>query len=702
MNQAHLRSVPDYWGLPRSAVRRRSILFLAALLLPCSLAPAAESFVGSDEMARKDAWLRQNLPPAAATSRPVFAADSALFSFVFDGEKSRSLLPSWQSALDSRALDRDRTQYSFTWTDPKTALQVRMVLVDYSDYPAVEWTVWLRNTSDRPTGIISDFLGLDVALSKSPPGKLTATAALRTIRGDDCSPASYQPLEFAFAPGSSRAFAPNGGRPTNGAFPYFNLDLGGEGIILAIGWPAQWSARFDRDRAGVFHITAGQELLKAKLKAGEEIRGPLSALLFWNGDATRAQNLWRRWMIAHNLPRQGGKLPPPISSTCMGLQQSETIEKRWIDAYSAAGVQLDYWWMDAGWYPCQGNWYRTGTWEPDPTRFPRGIRAVSDYAHSKGMKTVLWFEPERCIKGSWLDANHPQWLLIRPDNESRLLNLGNPEARKWLTDHIDSFLTRQGIDLYRQDHNIDPLGFWRGNDAPDRQGITENLHVQGYLAFWDELLRRHPGMLIDSCASGGRRNDLETLRRSVPLLRSDFQGPAQPNNPEMYSGNQCHTYGLSMWVPYYGTGELYENVYRFRSHLCPALGIGCTGDKTDWPTLRKRWEEWKQLADYFYGDYYPLTACSRSEDAWIGWQFHREEADDGMIQVFRRPKSPYESARLRLFGLKPQGDYVFTDIDSGKAIAATGAQLMREGLQLRVDSRPSAIILTYRAAKTPN
>jgi alpha-galactosidase len=29
-------------------------------------------------------------------------------------------------------------------------------------------------------------------------------------------------------------------------------------------------------------------------------------------------------------------------------------------------------------------------------------------------------------------------------------------------------------------------------------------------------------MLINTCASGGRRNDLETLRRSVPLLRSDY------------------------------------------------------------------------------------------------------------------------------------------------------------------------------------
>ena len=82
---------------------------------------------------------------------------------------------------------------------------------------------------------------------------------------------------------------------------------------------------------------------------------------------------------------------------------------------------------------------------------------------------------------------------------------------------------------------MDPLSFWRDNDAEDRQGITEIRHVEGYLAYWDELRRRHPEMLIDTCASGGRRNDLETLRRAVPLLRSDFQAPVRPAGRPIYS-----------------------------------------------------------------------------------------------------------------------------------------------------------------------
>ena len=70
----------------------------------------------------------------------------------------------------------------------------------------------------------------------------------------------------------------------------------------------------------------------------------------------------------------------------------------------------------------------------------------------------MWFEPERVGDGgSWLARQHPDWIV-----GGNLLNLGHPEARKWLVEHIDRMLTEQGIDYYRQDFNMDPLGNWRG------------------------------------------------------------------------------------------------------------------------------------------------------------------------------------------------------------------------------------------------
>jgi len=117
---------------------------------------------------------------------------------------------------------------------------------------------------------------------------------------------------------------------------------------------------------------------------------------------------------------------------------------------------------------------------------------------------------------------------------------GTSLADDLLSNRIREF----GMDVYRNDFNIDPLDFWRSADAPDRQGITEIRYVEGHYALWDELRARHPGLWIDNCASGGRRIDLETLMRSVPLWRSDT-GCA----PGHADWDQVQTIGLNQYLP---------------------------------------------------------------------------------------------------------------------------------------------------------
>ena len=310
------------------------------------------------------------------------------------------------------------------------------------------------------------------------------------------------------------------------------------------------------------------------------------------------------------------------------------------------------------------------------------------------MKFVVWFEPERVHAGTWLAEKHPEWVL--GGKQGGLLNLGHAEARTWLTDHVDRLLTEQGIDLYRQDFNMDPLGYWRGHDAPDRQGITEIRHVEGYLAYWDELRRRHPDMPIDTCASGGRRNDLETLRRAVPLLRSDYR--FEP------VGTQGHTYGMAQWIPYFGTGVSDTNDYVVRSHWCPWLGIGRDRPQReglDWTEYHRMVGQWRRVCDYMLGDYYPLTPYSLDNTVWMAWQFDRPELGEGMVQVFRRGESPYESARFPLRGLEPDAQYTLTDLDSGRTQQLAGRQLMQEGLVVTIPQRPHAAVLLYEKSALP-
>ncbi len=626
------------------------------------------------------------------------------FSFSYGGKPSAELLPAWKVERSSSKLDATRTERTAVWSDPQTGLQVRCVAIEYADFPTVEWALYFKNTGTSDAPILSDIQAVDLNLTRGGSGEFV----LNHAAGDSCTPESYAPLRTPLPPKAEQRLAPAGGRPTNGRFPYFNIEWPGEGVIVAIGWPGQWAARFARDADRGLRVQGGQELTRFTLHPGEEVRSPLIALQFWQDDRVHAQNVWRRWMLAHNSPRdREGRPPRPLLTSCgtalfPGLKTSEEGERQFITAFKEAGFKLDYWWLDAGWYPCGDGWPNVGTWELDRERYPRGFKPVSDLAHANGMGLIVWFEPERVTPGTFLYTNNPAWLLGR-DGEQKLLNLGNSNARKWLTDHVDGMLTREGIDFYRQDFNIDPLGYWRANDTPDRQGITEIRYVEGYLAYWDELRRRHPGLPIDSCASGGRRNDLETLRRAVPLLRSDYQ--SFDGNPAYGPGNQGHTYGLSSWMPYYGQGVYFTDrdfVYSVRSYLSPALGMCADVRKpgVDWTLMRRLADQWREVADCFLGDFYPLSAYQLDEELWLAWQFDLPEQERGMVQVFRRAQSHYESARFRLHGLDANARYVVTDLDHpDRSQTVAGAELMEKGLRAESATQPEALLFTYRKAK---
>jgi alpha-galactosidase len=663
----------------------------------------------------RELWLGE-MPVEDHRDRRLFAG-ALPFAFVYGGRPAADLLKQWPVERTVRAYPgtppavhprgEHISERTLVWRDAATGLEVRCVAVEYHDYPTIEWTLHFRNGGTNDTPIIENIEALDIELDRGDTGEFQLHHAI----GSPADGSDYGPLESPLPPGSSRRIGAARGRPTNSDWAYFNLQWPNEGLVLAVGWPGQWRAEFARDGARGLHLRAGQELTRFKLHPGEEVRSPLIVLQFYQGDWIRAQNVWRRWMQAHSMPKPGGRLPPPQLVASSSRQYDEMIKANatnqmmFIDRYVAEGLQLDYWWMDAGWYVHDGaGWPHVGTWLVDSNRFPNGLRAVSDHAARNGMKTLVWFEPERVTADTWLTRNHPDWIL--GGAKGGLLDLGNDAARQWLTEHVDRLLTEQRIGLYRQDFNMDPLDYWRKNDAPDRQGITEIKHVTGYLAYWDELRRRHPDLLIDSCASGGRRNDIETMRRAVPLWRSDYAYEA--------TGHQCMTYGLSLWLPYHGTGTVAARnasyygsgrtpvePYAFWSNVTPSLGFGLDMrvPELDYPALRRLVAQWRRMIPNYTGDFHPLTPWTRDNALWMAWQFDRPEAGEGIVQVFRRENSPYESARFRLESLDPEARYVVRRLDEPETRREySGRELLETGLLVALTGRPDATVLLYARA----
>jgi alpha-galactosidase len=671
---------------------RTTIGIAAVVWISLAQAAAAVSPTAS-ELAEARQWAAQQF--AGST-----AVNAALnFSFNYDGKPSAELLGQWDLKRDHRKLDSHRTEHVLTYTDPKTGLVVRCVGVEYLDFPTVEWTLYFKNTGPKDTPILADIQAIDIQLER--PAANAPEFRLHHNVGSPYSPQDYGLLETILTPEMDKVIAGGDGRPTSANLCYFNVEQAADrGVIVAVGWPGQCAARFTRDKQNHLRIRAGQELTHFKLLPGEEVRSPLVLVQFWQGgDWLRAQNVWRRWFIAHNLPKPGGKLPPTQwigtseTGTNMMENATEANQKQYVDAYLQRGLNPELWWMDAGWYPHRygnsSNWWNVGTWEFEKSRFPNGLRPVTDYLHARNIRAILWFEPERVFPGSWLHTHHPEWSYGGKGGE--LLNLGDPTVWRWVLETVDRLVTEANLDIYRQDFNIGPLPHWRANDALDRQGISEIRHVTGLLAYWDELLKRHPNMWLDVCASGGRRNDLESMRRGVPYCKTDYA-------VDLVSV-QGQTYGISLWLPYFGaTWDTREDAYSCRSRFAHSVGacLNLNDPNHFRKELPKRLQEWRTTVQYYWGDFWPLSPYNIDNKLWIAWQFDCPEKDEGVVQAFRRAESDYEAARFRLRGLEPNATYSLTNLDVPGSVEMTGRQLLDSGLPVVMKDRPSAIIITYK------
>ncbi|NLG29288.1 MAG: alpha-galactosidase, partial [Chloroflexi bacterium] len=490
-------------------------------------------------------------------------------SFVYGGRPSATFLIDWPATTSERP-SPGGVETVTVRRDPDTGLEVCTTARRFGRYGALDWVVEFANTGAVDSPILENILPLDATVPLGTYDSLRLHSANGSLMLMD----DFEPHTEMITPGDSRRIAPRGGRSSSGAFPFMSLQGPEDGVVLAIGWSGQWAATIERS-AEALTFRAGMERTRLYLQPGERIRTPRILVLPWQGkDADLGNNLLRRLLLEHYLPRIDGELAMPPSAQCLQSrfyltgEAGEHIEMAALPKVADLGFEA--YWIDACWYGTHQEWWAAvGSWTPNPQRFPNGLRPISDEAHRRGLKFILWFEPERVRTGTDIDLQHPDFVLRHPDiADNYLFNLGMPEARAWLTDLISNAITEHGIDIYRNDFNIDPLPFWQLNDTPDRVGMSEIRYVEGLYTFWDEIRRRHPNVWIDNCASGGRRIDLETCIRSLPLWPSDFPDiGGLATGMGLHVGDQCINAGLARWVPLFGGGCWNMTPYGSRSEI---------------------------------------------------------------------------------------------------------------------------------------
>ena len=653
-----------------------------------------------------------------------FLRNNRRFGFLLGGKK-----PEDCGCTVSRFEDGDMLCETYVFP---SGLRVTNTARRYGDFGAYEWVNRFENTADAPSEVISELWDADFSMPLAHEDTHRHTAFVPDIEKATriFAPAgsTWSTDEFYcdvdlrregdcvnhIRPGSTKKYTASGGRSSSARAPFFNVSKNGGGVIFAIGWTGQWCCEISRGEDSVT-VKSGIEGTSFRLLPGESIRTSSIVVMPYTGSVNDSQNKWRRLVKEHFslIGNPGRDSHGPFCAGIWGGMPTADVLKR-VDIMAKNALQTENVWMDAGWYGAdteptpdefEGDWHaHTGDWVVSPKIHPGGLTDVTAAVHKNGMKFILWLEPERVIDGTPATKAHPEYFLRR-EGESRnlLLNLGKDEAWSYCFETLCSVIEKLGVDFYRQDFNIEPLGFWRQNDAPDRQGITEIKHINGLYALWDALLEKFPHLMIDNCSSGGRRIDIETLRRSVPLWRSDYMCPANFDTVAA----QCHNHSFNTWLPYSGTGtgRLYD-LYRVRSCYAAALttnyafsqrdDYGNDPEKLDF--IRSLATEYKKVRPYFSEDFYPLTEHSDRTDVWCASQLDRPSQRDGVLQVFRREASPYTTAVLRLNKIDENAVYTFTDADGG-AFAVSGGELAAKGLKLTIDEPRTAKLFFYSAGK---
>ena len=650
-----------------------------------------------------------------------FLRNNKRFSFKLNGENA------WDLPFKSETVEEKNTLttvYQF-----ENGIKVTNIAKKYDKYGVYEWVNYFENTSDMPSEIISELWDCDCAMPLEHeenrkieayfPDIKTATKIYAPSGSKWTKKEFYSDIDKIennarinhIYPGQKKQYSASGGRSSEQNAPFFNISKNGKGYIFAIGWTGQWNCEIIRDNDSVT-IKSKIEDTHFKLMPGEQLRTSSIVIMPYD-ENDEAHNKWRKLVKEHfSLIGSGGrdKTGPLCAGIWGGMTSASVLER--IKAIKENNLPFEYIWMDAGWYGIdtkptpdefEGDWsIHTGDWRVSPLIHPNGLKDVSKTAHDAGMKLLLWLEPERVISTTPVAVQHPEYFLASDSEQgnNRLLNLGNPDAWSYCFETISKIIEEVGIDCYRQDFNFSPLSYWRKNDDFDRRGITEIKHINGMYKLWDALLEKFPNLIIDNCASGGRRIDIETLKRSIPLWRSDYQCPANYD----IEASQCHNQTFNLWMPYSGTGtgRAYDE-YCVRSAYAAALTTNYSfSEKENFcdteeqvEFIKKNANEYLKVRPYFSEDFYPLTEVTDKLDVWCAMQFNRPLYGDGIIEVFRREHSPYETAIFELKGIDKESNYRFTDLDGGE-FTISGFEIIEKGLKLTVTEKRKAKIYLYQ------
>ncbi len=581
---------------------------------------------------------------------------------------------------------RDGLRLTIRLKPRQLPVRIRFEAEAYPGQPFLRYRTFLENTSGG---------SLRVTAADMLPWKFDATGSpLRAFLVGQWawagSRANFEPHEFDLAldPGPVEAFTgAYGNHSTWGAI----RDANDNGIVF--GWEFDGRARAHAElREGILVVDALIMQIDHEVRPGEEFLLPGAFLGLFKGDWDEAGYRTQRFVeavLAKPIPDHDRF--PYLMFDSWGFQWDINDEVLREAARRATDLGVEVFTVDFGWARV------TGDWHPDPLKFPNGLKPLSDFVRSQGMKFGLHLPFGEAMDDSEVFRLHPDWKVVPSPNQqrgyfgARGICLSHRPAREWVIAEILRVIRENGVDWLLQDGENMVKGCFATNHthAPGDSNYANS--IEGLNAVIDAVQQQEPDVLWENCEDGGNMQTFHMVQHYVTSIVND-------NDDHLTTRRSIYgsTYPFPPWYT-----DRYMESDPWTSHITRSHFFGgpliLMQAITNWSDqmlafMKKELDIYKSTRTLIRdAKIYHLTP---PPDGTFNdfLQAHNQAQDRSVIFVFRE-ESPEDNALVRPRGLTPSRFYRVRYQDHDGAYSATGAEIMEAGIPVPLPDAPAAEIV---------
>lgn len=439
-----------------------------------------------------------------------------------------------------------------------------------------------------------------------------------------------------------------------------------------------------------------------------------------HGDLDDAANVTRDYLQAYVLP----PALPGFPYVCYDIWATEgdNVEARILDEarFAAEKLGVEVFYHDASWYrdsdtTGKERWgVGLGSYTEDRRKFPDGLRHIADTVHGLGMKFGLWVCPEMVdvtvmerekIPDAWMTQAGSKFNMqnITGWNPMKMLCLGDPDAEAHIRQNLLRLVSDYKLDWLKWDASGLP-GLDIVCDRADhghQAGNGSQAAVSGKYRILDALHQRFPNLLIEQCSYGTRMDYGMGRHGSRANWLSDSTAPSSHVRDNVMAAAYVFPSSYNMtWI------MRDEEVTKpqtpifldtmFRSRMMGSFGFGTLhGSLTERVSLyppnvieaaARNVRNYKKYRHLLSQRCYHLTPLGKA-NTWQGMQFVAHDGSEAVVFLFRNG-SETATRRFPLRGLNAQRHYAILRLNTGTTEKASGAALLRAGIEATLAREP--------------